>query len=387
MYGPNTIVKVYLAPNDTYSYNNLKLFHTIIKRRWKAADILGADEAKVLENNRRHHIHYQRPLTVLGWFTTNSKYEKREKFYQTSLGDTYYIYHKKFQSYILDWWGVGGKYTKKSKKERNVKSVPNSPMFNPSVHFDKNSFMEKIYVHGKTYDEAISTTFRGKSHFSDLITNLAEHNREVEKMDDETAYSEALRVSEIVSRNMALQNNPPLSNQYAFLTNYYNKFIDPTRRIMMPLEMNLFFIKEALKHNPNLSLYVQTPDNNMLRIQGVVGQRCENIIVSMQSFKNTEKYDYEYTYSYGSNTLVNHASKGFIKAKELPKLATNVNNLMYGSKKCKIEHRYESEYMYDLVLEGSPSGEYYPWIDTFHNVQMSPDYSLEKNLKGKDIVS
>ena len=79
MYGPNTIIKVYLAPNDTYSYNNLKLFHTIIKRRWKAADILGADEVKVLENNRRHYIHYQRPLTVLGWFTTNSKYEKREK--------------------------------------------------------------------------------------------------------------------------------------------------------------------------------------------------------------------------------------------------------------------------------------------------------------------
>ena len=373
-----------MGPADTYTYNNLREFHRRTKRRWRQADILGADEVKVIENNRRHFIKYKRPLSIFGWFTTNSKYEKKETFYQSVVGDPYYDYNKKFVGYILDWWGVGGKFTKKRKKDRNVTSVPNSPMFNPSVHFDKNSFMEKLYVDGKTYDEAVGSTFKGKAQLSDIIRSLSDYNKEIEKMDDDTAYEEALRVAEIVSRNMALDKNSPVSNEYNFMTNYYNKFIDPTIRTMMKVDINLHFLKEAMKNNPNLSFYVMGPYDRMMRIQGMVSQRCENIIVSMETSANSTKYDYEYTYSFGSHTKVNHSEKGFIEAKQLPVKTTKIKNLMYGNRPCRVDRRYDNELMYDMILEGPDNVNL--WIDAFHNTFISPDYSEPKNLIGKDII-
>jgi len=386
MYGANTIVRVYIGPNDKYTYEHLRKFYHLAKRRWKVADVWGADEVMILENNRRHANKYQRSLSILGWITSNKKYLKIEKYYQGLVGDPYYEYFAKFSKYVLTWWGLGSKFVKKSsKKDRNIKSIPNTPMFDPSIHFDKNSIMEKIYMQGMSYDDAMKSTFKGKAQLVDIINGLTDYNKK-NGMSDEEAYADALRVSEIVSRNLALDKNAPMDNQYSFLINYYNKFIDATRRIMMPLDMNLFFIKEALKYNPNLSLYVLSPDNNMHRIQGVVGERCENIMIAVSAFKDTKKYDYEFVYSYGSHTLFNHAENGFVEAKDLKKLTTKTNNLMYGSKKCKVEHRYDSEYMYDLILEGTPAGNYFPWVDALHNVQLSPDYSKKINLDGKDII-
>ncbi len=337
-----------------------------------------------MENNRRHFIKYQRPLSIFGWFTTNTSYEKKEKIYQDVIGEPYFDYHKKFVGHMLDWWGVGGKFTKKRKRERNVTSVPNTPMFNVSINFDKNSFMEKLYVDGKTYDEAVGSTFKGKAQLADIIKSLSEFNREHEKMDDDAAYSEALRVAEIVSRNMALNKNSPVSNEYNFMTNYYNKFIDPTIRTMMKVDINMHFLKEAMKNNPNLSFYVMGPYDRMMRIQGMVSSREENIVVSMETHLNTEKYTYEYTYSIGSHTMVNHSELGFIEARKLPTKTTKIKNLMYGNRPCRVDRRYNSELMFDMILEGPDKVNV--WIDSFHNTFVSPDYSNPENLIGKDIV-
>jgi len=384
MYSPNTIVTVYMAPKDTYSYRNLREFHKRTKRRFRQADVLGADEVKVIENNRRHFINYKRPLAIFGWFSSNKFYEKKETYYQNVVGDPYYHYHTKFSSFILDWWGVGGRFTKKSKKQRNVTSVPNSPMFNPSIHFDKKSFMEKLYIDNMDYDDAVGTTFKGKATFSDLITSLTEYNIAHEHMDEETATKEALRISEIVQRNISLDKNSPVKNEYNFMVNYYNRFIDPTIRTMMKFDINLHFLKEAMKNNPNLALYVMGPYNNLMRIHGMVSSREKNIVISVESPIDSEKYKYDYTYSVGENTLINHSTEGFIKAKDLPLKTTKIKNLMYGNRPCKVDHRYENELMYDLILEGTNNINL--WVDHLHNTFISPDYSKSKNLLEKYII-
>ena len=54
MYSANTLLTIMVAPKDAYAYTQFKAWHTKTKRRWKSAEVMGADEAKVLENNRRH---------------------------------------------------------------------------------------------------------------------------------------------------------------------------------------------------------------------------------------------------------------------------------------------------------------------------------------------
>ena len=134
MYSANTLLTIMVAPKDAYAYTQFKAWHTKTKRRWKSAEVMGADEAKVLENNRRHMTKYNRKLSIFGWhqesnvFKDGRQYIKVDATYQDIVGDPWFDYFKKFTGYIIDWWGVGGKFTKKSKKERNIKSVPNTPM-------------------------------------------------------------------------------------------------------------------------------------------------------------------------------------------------------------------------------------------------------------------
>lgn len=390
MYSANTIVKVYLAPKDAYSFQNLRNTYKIIKRRWKVADVFGADEIRVLENNRRHYINYKRPLKIFGWFSTNSRYEKVETFYQDIVGDIFYPYVKKFTSYLLDWWGVGGKFLKSKKKAaRNTRSIPNTPMFNPGMNFDNASPMEKIYLEGWDYEDAIRVPQRGHSanNLSDLVASMKEYNMNVEGMDDETAYNEALRIAELVGRNLALKKNNVADNEYAFVVNYYNRFIDENLRSMMKLDMNIWFLKETMKNCPNLSFYVMGPYNKLMRIQGIVGERQENVIIKMENFKKQgTKYKFEYVYSVGKDTLINESRRGFIKAKDLEMKKSNIANLMYGNVHLDVDHRYTSEYMYDLILEGKMEGSKYIWVDAFHNTFLSPDYSNPKNLIGKEII-
>ena len=67
MYSGNTILTVYIAPKDAYTFKEFRAWHKITKRRWRQADVNGADEVKVMENNRRHNAKYTRPLKIFGW--------------------------------------------------------------------------------------------------------------------------------------------------------------------------------------------------------------------------------------------------------------------------------------------------------------------------------
>lgn len=384
MYGPNTILTVFIAPKDQYTYSNFKLWHKGTKRRWKSASVDGAEEVKVIENNRRHFVKYKRPLKIFGWLSNNTKYEKEETFYQDIVGDVYHDYFKKFVGYWLDWWGVGGKFTKKKKRDRNEQSVPNSPMLDVSIHFDNNSFIDKIYMQGMDYDEAIGKTFKGRSQSASLIKELTEFNIKHEKMDPEEANEEAIKVAEMVQRNLALDKNSPVSNEYGFMINYFNKFIDSKLREMMKFNINIWFLKELMKSNPNMGFYVLGPYNRLMRIQGIVGQRCDNIIMSMEQPVNSTKYKYEFTYSVDKDTLVYESEKGFIPARELTKQKSKLNNMLWGNRPLKVDHRYNSEYMYDLILEGPE--QINSWFDAHHNVFVSKDYTDSNNLIGKDII-
>jgi hypothetical protein len=81
------------------------------------------------------------------------------------------------------------------------------------------------------------------------------------------------------------------------MINYHNKFIDKKHREMMKIQTNIWFLKEVMTHNPNLSLYVLGPFNMLYRIHGVVSKRDQNVIIQMEKVINSEKYDYEFTYS------------------------------------------------------------------------------------------
>lgn len=391
MYSANTLLTIMVAPKDAYAYTQFKAWHTKTKRRWKSAEVMGADEAKVLENNRRHMTKYKRKLGIFGWhqesnvFKDGRQYIKVNTTYQDIVGDPWFDYFKKFTGYILDWWGVGGKFTKKSKKERNIKSVPNTPMLDVSIHLDANSMMEKMYLSGYTYDEAIATTFKGKHHSSELIVELTNFNKS-QGLNDDEAYHEAMRMLEIVHRNIALDKNSPAANEYNFMINYYNKFIDKKKREMMKLQMNFWFLKEAMTYNPNMSFYVLGPYNVLNRIHGIVSKRDQNVILQMEQFGHSSKYKYEFVYSVARDTLVNEADKGYIPAKKLTTQKSKIMNMMWGRKKLTVDHRYITEVFYDLILEGPSTNGRIPWFDAMHNCWLAPDYSNPKNLRGLDII-
>lgn len=390
MFSANTILNCYMAPKDAYSFKLFREWHAKTKRRWKQADTYGADEAKVLENNRRNMVQYKRRLKIMGWETAfkegrGTVYEKGETFYQDFIGDPNYDYWVKFRHHILDWWGVGGRFSAKSKKDRNVKSIPNTPMLDVSFHMDSNSLMEKMYMNGDSYEEANETTFRGKALSAGLIYELSNFNKS-QGMNDDDAYKESLRMIEIVHRNIALDKNSPTSNEYNFMINYYNKFIDSKIREMMKIQINIWFLKEAMAYNPNMSFFVLGPYNMLHRIQGLVGKRDQNVILQMSKFTNTKKYEFEYVYSVSKNTLVNEAEKGWIPAKKLFTETSKIVNVMHGRKKLTVDHRYRTEYFYDLILEGAIVNKRIPWFDALHNCWLSPDYSNPKNLRGLEII-
>ena len=66
MFSASTLLTVYIAPKDEYTYTNFRYWHSKTKRRWRQADCMGADEIKVLENNRRHMSEYKRKLKIFG---------------------------------------------------------------------------------------------------------------------------------------------------------------------------------------------------------------------------------------------------------------------------------------------------------------------------------
>ena len=391
MFSSSTLLTIFIAPKDAYSYTLFREWHTRTKRRWKQADVLGADEIKVMENNRRYVAKYKRKLKIFGWipdtktYADGTTYEKSESAYADVVGDVYFDYFKKFVGYIMDWWGVGGRFTKKSKSQRNNISVPNTPMLDVSMGFDSNSMMEKMYLHGMSYDEAITTTFKGRHQSAELIQELTNFNQ-LQGMSQTDAYQDALRLVEIVHRNIALDNNSPTENEYNFMINYHNKFIDKKHREMMKIQTNIWFLKEVMTHNPNLSLYVLGPFNMLYRIHGIVSKRDQNVIIQMEKVINSEKYDYEFTYSVAKDTCVNDADKGFVPAKKLSSNKSKILNAMWGRKKVTVDHRYRTETFYDLILEGKSTNGKFPWFDALHNCWVSPDYSNLKNLKDVEVL-
>ena len=134
MLSANTIVRVYIAPKDRYSYENIKALYLILKRRWRTADVLGADEIKVMGNNRRHKYGYRNTFLIKKW----KWFEKKKcKLYQNTVGDPYHSFFKDFQDYKLDWWGTSiNKSAKNLADKRRHHSIPNTAMFNPSIDFD-----------------------------------------------------------------------------------------------------------------------------------------------------------------------------------------------------------------------------------------------------------
>ncbi len=371
MFGANTILTVHLAPKDTYAYNLLRKFHTVTKRRWKSADILGADEVKVLGCNKRNQSNH-RSFKINGW--ENDR--KSESLYQDVVGDPYYSYYKDFTSGKIEWWGEGSSNELKKKvKERNEVSVPNSPMFDVSIEFDKNSVMEKIYMKNKDYDTARSTTYRGKQGLSIMSLQLKESNMK-DGMTEEEAIIEANRKVDIYTRNLALGKNPQSKNEYRFMVNYYNKHVHENRREMFKFNVNIWFLKEIMRHNLNISMFVSTPTNDLVKIQGLVGKRCKNTIMVMNSPAYTYSFDFEHK--------IKLKEKGFKPLNKIRLADIKLDNPMYGGKVGTIRKRLTSEYLYDLIL--LDTNKHSEWVDKFHNVFQSVDYSNPTNLNGKDII-
>lgn len=371
MYGPNTIVTVYVAPKDAHTYSNIRSFYSIVKRRWKKADVLGADEVKVLGNNRRDTGNYGSTFGIFGWDWFRGK---KEKWYQDIVGDVYYSYFKDFHDYKLVWWGMGAdKSDKDLAEKRKNHSTPNTPMFDPSIEFDKNSVSEKIYLKGKTYDEARSSTFRGKQGMAEISSQVRQSYMD-DGMSEEEANQKALEKVEVYSRNLALKKNPKEKNEYRFMTEYYNKHVHSTRREMMRIDVNLWFLKEILTHNVNMSLYVMSENNELMKIQGMVGKRCKNTVVKFDTNR--------FVYSMAHDACMKIQGKGFKPLNKLRQSINKVDNPMYGGKIIDLEKRLTSEYMYDMILEPTQT----TWVDTHHNVFKVVDYSKPENLNGKDIV-
>jgi hypothetical protein len=142
-----------------------------------------------------------------------------------------------------------------------------------------------------------------------------------------------------------------------------------------------------MSYNPNLSFYVLGPYNQLSRIQGIVGKRGQNVVVKMKTKVNTTKYEFDYVYSLDKDTLINDADKGYIKAKDLTRSKSKILNAMNGRQSLDVEHRYRTEMFYDLILEAGKDKEIYPWFDANHNCWVSPNYTIPKNLFGKDILT
>ena len=80
MYSANTLLTIMVAPKDAYAYTQFKAWHTKTKRRWKSAEVMGADEAKVLENNRRHMTKYNRKLSIFGWHQESNVFKDGRQY-------------------------------------------------------------------------------------------------------------------------------------------------------------------------------------------------------------------------------------------------------------------------------------------------------------------
>ena len=369
MYGSNTLVTVYIAPDDKYSYGLIRSFHKVIKRKWKSADVLGAEEVKVLLNNRMVVDNYKK-LKVHNWAWMK---KKTITDYYDIIGNPYYDYNRLFYTGKLTWWGTGNI---KGKPPRNNISVPNTPMFDVSFEFERRSFTEKMYIQGKSYEEARSTTFRGKQGLHHMILQLRDALVDADNLSVEEAELEANRLIEIYVRNVALSKNPQDKNEYRFMVNYYNKHIHETRRRMMKFEVNIWMLKEIMSHNPNVALYMLTPTNNMMRIQGLVGKRCKNTLMTISNPS--------YVYSLASNTEIKIVGKGWKEVGSVRAKDVKIENPMQGAKAAVVSKRNMSEYLYDFIFE--EASENSEWVDKFHNVFKVVDYSIDSNLNGKDIV-
>lgn len=392
MHSASTNLTVYMAPKDAYSYEQFKRWHAITKRKWSKADVIGCLEIKVLENNKLLATK-QKASSIVGYDTTGTTLKKsliKLKYHQDIVGDSYYDYYLKFSTYSLGWWGLPLKSHERTavaaNKARNIQSIPNPLMLDVSVNLQNNSMMRKLYLEGMTYDEAVGTTSKSRSSSAANITKaLTEFNINT-GYDTDAAKKEALRSTEIVVRNMALITNPPQNNPYRFLCNYYNRYIDPKMREMMKIDLNFWFLKEAMTYNPNLSFYVMCPGNKLSRIYGVVGKRDHNVVIKMESIKVKMPLYSECAYSVSKDTAINIREKQFVPLDEIAQKKTVINNLRWGPKPIEIDRRHKTETFFDLVLSDQLYKGNNVWIDRFHNCWTSPDYSKAENIRGLDII-
>jgi len=392
MFSASTIIQVYMAPRDAYSFTNFKLFHKLTKRRWRDCQIMGGEEIRALENNRHHAGGYDKRQKIRGWNhgTPLSENDKRSWKYENSytdcVGDIYFDYYTLISDGLVDWWGVGGRINAKDKIKRHSKSVyiPNTPMFDPSLHLENNSIMEKIYLRGESFEKATAASRRGVARGMDIMDALVKANLN-DGMSEEEAQTKAEKSFIIYLRNKAMADNPMLDNDYNFTMNYYNKFMDKKIREMMPIKLSFWFLKEILSNNPNLSFYVLGPYNILSRIHGLVTKRDQNVILKMIRAKQS-KSKFEFVYSVSKDTWVNEADKGFIHAENLTPNKSKISNGIIGQRRLRVEKRFNSEIFYDMILDGKTFRGYSPWFDAHHNCWLTPDYSKPKNLRGLDII-
>lgn len=392
MFGANTILTVYIAPKDRYSYENFRAWHKITKRRWREADVIGVEEVKVLENNRRLVSKYK-PYKLYGWLE-KKKTNKRESLYVNVIGDSYFDFFKKFFTYTLDWWGIQleGPYKKigtdgelSTKDKRNFISVPNTPMLDVGSSFDRNGFIERLYVHGESYEEAQSKSFNhnGSASLAGIISGLKKFYMDIEKTSESVANAKSMELAQIIHRVNAVTKQNTLEDDYNFFLNYYNKFVNTKIREMMKFEINFHFLKEAMSYNPNLAFYVLGPYNRLIRIHGVVGKRDENYLMIVRT---RNKKNIDFVYSLTPDTKINIFKKGFIALKELKRHKFIINNMLLKDLSAEIEKRKYTEYMYDLILETKEDEEVIAWYDSRHNVFVSPNYSIKNNIDNLDIL-
>lgn len=392
MFSASTILQVYMAPRDAYSFTNFKLYHKLTKRRWRDCQIMGGEEIRALENNRHHVSGYDKKLKIRGWNHGTELSEKSdrtwkyENSYTDYVGDIFFDYYTQLSDGVIDWWGTAGKIDNRTKINRHNKTVyvPNTPMFDPGPHLEKNSIMEKIYLRGEGFEQAVASSKRGVARGMDIMDALLEANIK-DGMSEEDAQAKAERSFIIYLRNKAMVDNPMLDNDYNFTMNYFNKFIDKKIREMMPIKISFWFLKEALTNNPNLSFYVLGPYNILSRIHGIVSKRDQNVIIKMVRAKQS-KSKFEFVYSVSKDTLVNEADKGFIYASDLTPNKSIISNATIGRRKIKVEKRFNSEIFYDLILDGKTFRGYSPWFDAQHSCWLTPDYSKPKNLRGLFII-
>jgi len=377
MVAGNTLIEVHLAPKDVYSFQILTDFSRYCISKWKKSAIYGAEETKILSNNILQMLDYRKSIKIYHWYSGKDFYNRPEKEYQDIVGTAFYDYESKYNTGVKGEWGIPTKSLISFSKHRSNKRYDfGTPMLNFDKLFKDDKIIYNQYMLNQSYFESFATA----NNRSSLVTDLTKYYRNEEHMSEHDALISAGKDIQKLAYNECSKKHNILVNDYMYYQECFNKFEHSLYRTMASFTINVFFLKELLQKHPNVSIYLKSPNNRMLRLVHMVMSYEHNTIIKIiDDTQNKRKF--EYIYSVSNKTLIHHPKKGIISVDKMS-TSDKILNLRYGTMCIKVSQRMNLEKMYDFIFEdGQPS----PWIDKYHNVFYSENYKNVDNLINKKI--